>query len=636
VIAVGDGRARDGWQHRMSGELIFWCDGCGVPLLRNRCGRCGREGRPVPLSPPGDVRPAMRDGLALLHSILQRQFRMPESFRLPDIVLLNHIAGQDRTDQVLIDGRLLGTLSFDPVLREHSLQLTGAGAAMLLNAGARHLRLLGGGRGHLKGKTVPLAAISRPDERPLPGAEIIVASVDSVASGRMLEGNAGVRIRDIAPRGIRFSGLRPSMDDALSANREALESLENIAVHEIGSVASDHPGLALTVSFSGGKDSLVALELACRTGRKPTMLFSNTGLEFPETVAHVRATARERGLRLLEGSAGESFWENLPRFGLPAKDFRWCCKVCKLAPMTSLLAGHFRTGVLTVEGRRRRESFSRQGLRLLEESPFVPGQLNIEPIRNWTALEVWLYIRLRHLPYNPLYDGDLERVGCWMCPSTLESEFEALKKGHPELHSRWAAKLAEEGAKAGMDERAVAAGAWRWKAQPPKMMELAAKHRWKAQGARPGEPALSLAGGISPCLTGGFSLEANLTLSEPVPFELVANLLGTLGEVRFAEDMGVAIVRRGQLSAKLFESGQIVVTGPRTETVRPFLRELVGVVLRAARCSKCNLCVKSCRKNAIVVRQAPEVDWSRCDRCGRCARSCVLVKYADKLVAGPD
>ena len=84
----------------------------------------------------------------------------------------------------------------------------------------------------MKGKTLPLSAIARPDERPRPGAEVIVASGDAVAAGRMLEGNAGVRIRDIAPRGIRFSGLRATLDDAVSANREALEALENIAVHE--------------------------------------------------------------------------------------------------------------------------------------------------------------------------------------------------------------------------------------------------------------------------------------------------------------------------------------------------------------------------------------------------------------------
>jgi MinD superfamily P-loop ATPase len=46
--------------------------------------------------------------------------------------------------------------------------------------------------------------------------------------------------------------------------------------------------------------------------------------------------------------------------------------------------------------------------------------------------------------------------------------------------------------------------------------------------------------------------------------------------------------------------------------------------------------VESCRKNAIVVREAPEVDLEKYDRCGRCARSCVLVRYADKLVGGQD
>jgi len=586
------------------------------------------------LSPPGDIRPAMKGGLALLESTARRQYGMPESFHFPEVVLFNHIAGLDRTDQVILDGRLFGTLSFDPVSREHSLAPTAAGASMLLNAGARHLRLRRGGRGHVKGKTVAPEMLERLEDWALPGSEVIVASGESAAAGRFIDRRQGVRIRDIAPRGIRFSALRPTLDDVISANREALEGLENIAVHEINSVASDHPDLAFTVSFSGGKDSLVALELAVRAGRKPTMLFSNTGLEFPETVAHVRAVARDKGLRLLEGGAAGAFWENLPRFGLPAKDYRWCCKVCKLSPMTSLLAGHFRGGVLTVEGRRRRESFARQGIRLVEESPFVPGQLNIEPIRNWTALDVWLYIRMRRLPYNALYDADFERVGCWMCPATLESEFEALKAVHPELHAKWAEKLKEEVDKGGLDEKAAAAGAWRWRSAPPKMRELAQRHGWKPRAATAGEPSLAIAGGLAPCLTGGYSLEANLTLPEQAPLDRIVNLLGTVGEVRFSEDMGLAIVRRDQLSAKVFESGQIVATGPRPETVRPFLLEVVGAVLRAARCSRCLLCVKACRRNAIRVMQLPEVDPNRCDRCGRCARSCVLVKYADKLAAG--
>ncbi len=62
------------------------------------------------------------------------------------------------------------------------------------------------------------------------------------------------------------------------------------------------------------------------------LLFVNTGLEFPETVSYVHGFARKHGLKLLEADAGESFWEQVDTFGPPAKDFRWCCKVCKLAP----------------------------------------------------------------------------------------------------------------------------------------------------------------------------------------------------------------------------------------------------------------------------------------------------------------
>ena len=586
------------------------------------------------LSPPGDVRPAMREGLSLIKKILIRDFGLPASFALPDIVLLNRIAGLDRTDQLIIDGRQFGTLSFDPASRQYTIAPTGAGAAMLLNAGARRLKFARPpGQRHLKGKTVRRAELGPVGQEANIGSEVIVASGSFAAVGKIIE--SGLRIRDLAPAAIRFSGIRATLDDAVEANRDALQALEDIAVREIGSVLSDRPRLPLTVSFSGGKDSLVALELAKRTGRELSVLFSNTGLEFPETVTHIRELARRENLRLVEKGAGRAFWENLPRFGIPAKDFRWCCKVCKLAPMTDLLQENFPGGVLTVEGRRRRESFARQGIGLVEESPFVPGQVNIEPLREWTALEIWLYIRWRRLAYNPLYDDDMERVGCWLCPAALESEFETLKRTHPQLHERWRKALAAEGRKAGLGERALALGLWRWKVLPPKMRELARSVRPEQRAiASAGAPALTVASGIAPCLTGGYTLDARLSLPRQPPLGAVANILGTLGEVRCSDELGVAIVRRGAETAKLFESGQIVVTGPGPAAVSSLLRDVVGAVLRAGQCSRCGICARTCPSKAIRVREAPEADLSRCTRCGKCAQGCVVVHYADKLLRG--
>jgi phosphoadenosine phosphosulfate reductase len=576
----------------------------------------------------------MREGISLVRSVLVRDFALPLSFPFPGLILFNRIAGLDRAEQVIIDGRLFGTLSFDPLSRGYSLDLTGAGASMLLNAGARHLEFAQEpGQRHLKGKTVLFSALRAVGQWATSGAEVIITSKSSAAAGKVQE--KGVRIRDIAPSGISFSGIGGTMEDAVEANREALAAYENIAVHEIGSVLSDRPGLPLTVSFSGGKDSLVALELARRARPQLDLLFSNTGLEYPETVEHIRRLAREQGLRLIEKGAGNAFWDNLPRFGVPAKDYRWCCKVCKLAPMTELLQECFPKGVLTVEGRRRRESFARLRIGLVEESPFVPGQINIEPIRDWTALVVWLYIRWRRLRHNPLYDEDLERIGCWLCPATLESEFETLGRLHPELRERWVKSLSAEGKRLGLDARALSIGLWRWKGLPPKMKELA-RRAGLGPSAPSGElvPALHIASGVSPCLTGGFTLDASLSLPVPPHLDRVANLLGTLGDVRFSDDLGVAIVRRGGSSAKLFESGQMVVTGPRPASVRSLLRDVVGVVLRAALCSRCGICARSCPSKAIRVGEAPVVELSRCTRCGKCAGSCVLVHYADRMVAG--
>jgi len=577
----------------------------------------------------------MREGRELVRGVLERQFGIPgNSTLLSGIVLFNRISGLDRTEQLFIDGRNVGTLAFDPLYRKYSFVPNAAGASMFLAAGARLLEFFGPPpRGHIKGKMVPISAFKWEGRSPDEGEDVLIAGRGLVAAGRVQQG--AMRMRDIGPDNVRFSGLAATLDDAVDANRRYLGILEERAVGEIRTVAARNPRLPLTVSFSGGKDSLVALELAGRAGQPGAILFANTGLEYPETVEHIRSLARQRNLRLLELGAGEAFWENLPRFGLPAKDFRWCCKVCKLAPMTEILKENYPGGVLTVEGRRRRESFARQDIRLVEESPFVPGQLNIEPIRDWTALEVWLYIRWRKLRYNPLYDEDRERIGCWLCPASLESEFEGLARTHPGLHARWSNAIREEGAKQGLEAKAVSLGAWRWKALPPKMKELLASAGISIRPrSEEGRARLEVVGGISPCITGGFTVDATLRLPVPVSLARTANLLNMLGEVRYSEDMGVVLVRKGSMSAKLFESGQIVVTGTSPGDVRAFLREVVGIVMRGSMCSHCGICVRGCPKKALRpdAEKVPELDASKCTRCMKCGKSCVLVHYADKMV----
>ena len=84
-------------------------------------------------------------------------------------------------------------------------------------------------------------------------------------------------------------------------------------------------------------------------------------------------------------------------FGPPAKDFRWCCKVYKLGPLTEMIERNFPGGTITIEGNRALESFARADIGFVESNPFVPNQTILNPIRGWRAIEVWGYVWWKNL-----------------------------------------------------------------------------------------------------------------------------------------------------------------------------------------------------------------------------------------------
>ena len=227
---------------------------------------------------------------------------------------------------------------------------------------------------------------------------------------------------------------------------------------------SDRP--TVNVSFSGGKDSTAVLHLARKAG-VTRAFFIDTTLEFPETLAFVRS----QGVEVIE-KAGD-FWQAVEKAGPPGKDNRWCCKFQKLRPLKLYLA---EVGpCVTVQGNRWYESWNRAGLEEASQNPDNPLQLNISPIRNWRALEVFLYLWWQKAEMNPLYEQGIERIGCFLCPAMLESEYEMLRVMHPEFARRWDAFVEKWAEKKGFPEAYCRWGLWRWKALPPKMRELCAR-----------------------------------------------------------------------------------------------------------------------------------------------------------------
>ena len=417
----------------------------------------------------------------------------------------------------------------------------------------------------------------------------------------------------------------------MRANRKHLERLESRAVSDLRSFANNSR-LPMTLSFSGGKDSLACYGLAKKALKRFDLLFVDTGLEFPETVEYVRTFAQQKGERLKVAKAGNAFWENVGAFGPPAKDFRWCCKVCKLGPMSTLIEENYRKGTVTGDGNRALESFARSDIGFVERNPVVPNQTVLNPIRHWIAAEVWGYIWMEDLEYNPLYEEDFERIGCYLCASCLGSEWKATGQLHPDLYSEWEAALNEWAEKVGVSPEFVRYGFWRWKSLPPKMRLVAEELQMKVPQMRNDSMELRISKGSSPCVAGGFSMEGVLTVPHRRDFSQVAEVLKTVGKVKFSPEFEVVMVKTKDGTLKMFGGGHISAIAPTMEGAQALFRAGVEAFLRGQLCTNCRICERNCRYGAITADGLIRVDEYKCRQCGKCAEGCVVAHYYDKLV----
>lgn len=613
-------------------DYIYHCKTCNVPLIGKYCGICQKKGTLLRISPPGDIRLANKKSIEIIKNFFQENYGV--EFIDEKIVLLNGIAGMDRTDEIILDGRIIGVLYFDLKAMEHKVDLSLVGAKILSHLNSRKIVVINKllASQYLKDKNVLKKDILEFDKDIKVGDDVIVRIGGLIGLGKVKEDlnteNAKIKIRDISAEDVKLIEKKSTIQDMINANASFLESAEKNAIEELQKNFKIE--MPITVSFSGGEDSLVALEIAKKATDNFEVFFVNTGLEFPETIEYVKEYCND----VIIADAGNSFWENIDDLGVPAKDFRWCCKLCKLAPLSELIEKRYPSGCYTIEGRRRFEIFARARVGAVEKNPFVPNQFLLNPIRNWKALDVFLYILWKGLPYNKLYDEDYQRIGCFLCPSLLASEFENMKETHPELYKKWKEKLYKWAEESKLSKEYVDKGFWRWILLPPKMMLLAKELGLEIKRRREGKMKLVSAKGVVACSTGGYSIDAVLTIPTNYSYHTVANALNMITpHVFYSEDLGVISLRGREFSAKVFASGHICVVSPKDRRTKEIFEFIVKTILRVQLCSQCEICVKTCRTHAIRLKEGTIiVDRNRCHQCLKCYEGCVVAKHYDKLV----
>ena len=178
------------------------------------------------------------------------------------------------------------------------------------------------------------------------------------------------------------------------------------------------------VAFSGGKDSVVALDLVQRAlpHNEFKVLFGDTGMEFPDTynvIDKVKLFCESNNIEFITSRSELSPLDTWRVFGPPSQRMRWCCSVHKTAPQIIKLREltnnpHFRGMAFT--GIRGDESVSRSEYDDISLGEKIRGQYSCHSILEWNSAELFLYIYGENLIFNEAYKKGNSRAGCLVCP----------------------------------------------------------------------------------------------------------------------------------------------------------------------------------------------------------------------------
>lgn len=189
-------------------------------------------------------------------------------------------------------------------------------------------------------------------------------------------------------------------------------------------------GECVEVSYSGGKDSDIILQLVKESGVPYRAIYKNTTIDPPGTISHVK----NMGVEILQPK--ENFFSLIKRKGFPTRRVRFCCSELK----------EYKVLDKAIQGIRASESIARNA-RYKEPQVcrfYGSKKKHVQlflPILYWTDADVADFIADRQIKCHPLYYDDgvfnpKRRLGCMGCPMSSDNGLKEFLQ-YPQLVKQW-------------------------------------------------------------------------------------------------------------------------------------------------------------------------------------------------------
>jgi phosphoadenosine phosphosulfate reductase len=196
-------------------------------------------------------------------------------------------------------------------------------------------------------------------------------------------------------------------------------SFETKQPQEVLAAAIERYRGKIVLACSFGAEDVVLVDMVHRVDPSLPLFYLDTEFLFPETYATRDRIIERYSLKPAQviqvkslltpqkqaDDHGDALWTREPDR---------CCQLRKVEPLTRILQGYeaWMTGI------RRDQSPSRANAGLIEwDEKFKLVKIN--PLARWTWTEVWTYIKVYEVPYNPLHDRNYPSIGCTHCTAPV-------------------------------------------------------------------------------------------------------------------------------------------------------------------------------------------------------------------------